>query len=79
MSYSPTNTAYPPQPTIEPSYVARQPVAKNTMHAQNAAAAGESKQQEETMRLRGGCPGKFCGLPILPCRCDICIIPIPCC
>ncbi|OCF34954.1 hypothetical protein I317_06278 [Kwoniella heveanensis CBS 569] len=79
MSYSTSNAAYPPQPTIEPSYVARQPAAKSMMNAQKAADAGESKQQEEIMRLRGGCPGKFCGLPILPCRCDICIIPIPCC
>ncbi|WWC85574.1 uncharacterized protein L201_000438 [Kwoniella dendrophila CBS 6074] len=66
------------QPSIEQPYTAKQPSAKATMNAKSVNPE-ESKQQEETMRLRGGCPGHFCGLPILPCRCDICIIPIPCC
>ncbi|WWD22290.1 hypothetical protein CI109_106781 [Kwoniella shandongensis] len=77
MSYTPSTTGYPPQPTIEQIHVARQPSAKASMSP--SVSTGESKQQEETMRLRGGCPGHLCGLPILPCRCDICIFPIPCC
>ncbi|KAK8845342.1 hypothetical protein IAR55_006055 [Kwoniella newhampshirensis] len=78
MSYAPNNnTTYPPQLTVEETHVARQPAARAMMSP--SVSTGESKQQEATMRLRGGCPGHFCGLPILPCRCDICIIPIPCC
>ncbi|WVQ81038.1 hypothetical protein IAT38_003145 [Cryptococcus sp. DSM 104549] len=78
-SYPPTNAATmnPVQPQIEQSYVARQPSTQPTMDMKNPS--GESKQDEEVLRLRGGCPGHFCGLPILPCRCDICIFPIPCC
>ncbi|WVR03425.1 hypothetical protein IAU60_000416 [Kwoniella sp. DSM 27419] len=75
MSSAPVNAVYPPQPSIEQT----QPMAKATMNLQGASVGEPSKQQEETMRLRGGCPGHFCGLPILPCRCDICIIPLPCC
>ncbi|WWC97368.1 hypothetical protein V866_004247 [Kwoniella sp. B9012] len=66
------------QPSIEQPYVAKQPSAKTMMNAKSPSSE-ESGQKEEAMRLRGGCPGHFCGLPILPCRCDICIIPIPCC
>ncbi|GMK57705.1 hypothetical protein CspeluHIS016_0405390 [Cutaneotrichosporon spelunceum] len=58
--------------------VAQQPTTKNTMNA-TMKPPGESPQTEDVLRLRGGCPGKLCGLPILPCKCDICIIPIPCC
>ncbi|KAI9636009.1 uncharacterized protein MKK02DRAFT_44707 [Dioszegia hungarica] len=66
------------QPSIEQGYVAKQPAAQTMMNSKTPAT-GESTQKDDVLRLRGGCPGKFCGLPILPCRCDICIIPIPCC
>ncbi|KAK1926304.1 hypothetical protein DB88DRAFT_481387 [Papiliotrema laurentii] len=67
------------QPTIETPYVSQQPTQKKTMTTGMMIDDTPSKQQEEVLRLRGGCPGRFCGLPILPCRCDICIFPIPCC
>ncbi|RXK37288.1 hypothetical protein M231_05430 [Tremella mesenterica] len=63
------------QPSIEQQYVAKQPMAREGM----SMNPGPTSSQQDPMRLRGGCPGKFCGLPILPCACDICIIPIPCC
>ncbi|WWC57878.1 uncharacterized protein I303_100413 [Kwoniella dejecticola CBS 10117] len=78
MSYHANTPTLQAQPSIEQPYVAKQPAAKSMMNA-SSAPSEESKQQEEAMRLRGGCPGHLCGLPILPCRCDICIIPIPCC
>ncbi|BEJ17150.1 hypothetical protein CspHIS471_0605510 [Cutaneotrichosporon sp. HIS471] len=71
-------TQYPPKDDTAQLVVAQQPTAKNTMSA-TATPPGESPQTENVLRLRGGCPGKLCGLPILPCRCNICIIPIPCC
>ncbi|RSH77634.1 uncharacterized protein EHS24_003194 [Apiotrichum porosum] len=58
--------------------VAQQPTAKATMNS-TAAPTTAGQPESEPLRLRGGCPGKFCGLPILPCRVDICCIPIPCC
>jgi len=67
---------YNTQPSIESTYVAKQPVAKTSMTM--SPTNTESKQSEEALRLRGGCPGNFCGLPILPCPCDICIIPCCC-
>ncbi|GFZ43769.1 hypothetical protein JCM24511_01489 [Saitozyma sp. JCM 24511] len=67
------------QPSIEMPYVAKQPTSWTTMSPKGVEQGESTTQREETLRLRGGCPGKLCGLPILPCACDICIIPIPCC
>ncbi|ALO69614.1 hypothetical protein CNK02775 [Cryptococcus deneoformans JEC21] len=83
MSYPPTTTyQHPTQPSIDAPVVAKQPISQRVMDIRNAGSREsiqEKQQDEEVMRLRGGCPGHLCGLPILPCRCDICIIPIPCC
>ncbi|XAO26420.1 hypothetical protein I312_105257 [Cryptococcus bacillisporus CA1280] len=83
MSYPPTTTyRNPTQPAIDAPVVAKQPISQRVMDIRNAGSkepTQEQQQDEEVMRLRGGCPGRFCGLPILPCACDICIIPIPCC
>ncbi|ORX34596.1 hypothetical protein BD324DRAFT_653366 [Kockovaella imperatae] len=51
-------TSYPPQPSIESTYVAMQPTKQATMNAAKPSD-GVSKQSEETLRLRGGCPGAF--------------------
>ncbi|KAL1413675.1 hypothetical protein Q8F55_001454 [Vanrija albida] len=66
--------------TTYPPAVATQPAAARKMDATAAPPTpGQTQTDGDVMRLRGGCPGRLCGLPILPCRCDICIIPIPCC
>ncbi|KAL7418956.1 hypothetical protein Q5752_006640 [Cryptotrichosporon argae] len=65
-------TSYTPATAVQPSIdvVAAQPQGKTMMAA--PAAKGDSNQSE-AQRLRGGCPGHFCGLPILPCPIDICV------
>ncbi|WVN90138.1 uncharacterized protein L203_105373 [Cryptococcus depauperatus CBS 7841] len=77
MSYPPSQEIRYVQPVIDQPNILKQPALKPNMDIH--ATTERSSQVEETLRLRGGCPGRFCGLPILPCRCDICIIPIPCC
>ncbi|KLT46127.1 hypothetical protein CC85DRAFT_281769 [Cutaneotrichosporon oleaginosum] len=79
-------TQYPPQTDAPQVVVNEQPTARNTMNAM-AKPSGESPQtEEEVLRLRGGCPGKFCVDALSLCdlgtadsSVNICIFPIPCC
>ncbi|CED82523.1 hypothetical protein [Phaffia rhodozyma] len=75
MSSSPAEISYPPVPVVQQVQQQQQQPGKTTMSMNNVQEG--SKQDGAAMRLRGGCPGHLCGLPILPCHCDICII--PCC
>ncbi|KIR29976.1 hypothetical protein I307_00052 [Cryptococcus deuterogattii 99/473] len=69
MSYPPSTTyRNPTQPSIDAPVIAKQPISQRVMDIRNAGSkepTQERQQDEEVMRLRGGCPGRFCGLP--PC------------
>ncbi|WOO76570.1 uncharacterized protein LOC62_01G000197 [Vanrija pseudolonga] len=59
-------TSYPPTTTVTQ---AQQPVAARKMDPTSPPPATAAHQaDEQVLRLRGGCPGRLCGLPILPCR-----------
>ncbi|ODN75819.1 hypothetical protein, variant 2 [Cryptococcus amylolentus CBS 6039] len=61
-SYPPTNTFNNVQPALQENpYVQKQPMTQPSMDAQQVPA-GSNQEDEQVMRLRGGCPGHFCGL-----------------
>nr|XP_019014282.1 uncharacterized protein I206_00364 [Kwoniella pini CBS 10737]OCF53063.1 hypothetical protein I206_00364 [Kwoniella pini CBS 10737] len=63
MSYHATAPTLQAQPSIEQPYVAKQPAAKTMMNATSANT--QVSNQQEPLRLRGGCPGHLCGLHVI--------------